>query len=285
LTARTVAARCEKRERLGEGVAKAAGTKLAPSLSATNIMGRYLLAWLVEAAPPQTRLVLVMDRGYARVALIRELNAMRQPYILRAKADVMVRAQVGGRLVRLSLGRLPHHTGVALRYSHVLYHGTQQEPVDVIVYRGPGFQAPWFLVVPPDSESWLTTEQVVTLYRQRMQMEHCFRDWKSHLGLRGLVLRVAKAERLLRLWMGFTLAYLLVLWLGQDAEAEKLRACWERLRARPRHGTRRVLSLLSLALYWLWSPERQALAWQRLAEILHRLAAGQGIRLAATAPG
>jgi len=117
------------------------------------------------------------------------------------------------------------------------------------------------------------------------QMEHGFRDWKSHLGLRGLVLRVAQAERLLRLWMGFTLAYALVLWLGQDAEAEKLRACGERLRARPRHGTWRVLSVLSLALYWLWSPERQALAWPRLAEILHRVAAGQGVRLAATAPG
>jgi hypothetical protein len=44
----------------------------------------------------------------------------------------------------------------------------------------PGFQSPWFLIVPPDSEAWLPTEQVVALYRQRMQIEHCFRDRKSH---------------------------------------------------------------------------------------------------------
>jgi hypothetical protein len=116
--------------------------------------------------------------------VIRELNAMRQPRIVRAKADVIVRAQLREPRQRLSLGRLPQRTGVAVRYPHVLYHASQQEPVDVVVYRGPGFRDAWFLLVPPDSEPWLPTEQVVAFYRQRMQIEHCFRDWKSHLGLR-----------------------------------------------------------------------------------------------------
>jgi hypothetical protein len=245
-----------------------------------NLLERYLLAWLAEAAPRSTRLLLVLDRGYARVALVRELNATRQPYIVRAKADVIVRAPLGGKLQRLRLGRLPHRTGLAQRYAHVLYHASQPEPVDVIVYRGPGFQSPWFLIVPPDSEGWLPTEQVVTLYRQRIEIEHCFRDWKSHLGLRGLRLRVDQSQRLLRLLMGFTLAYLVTLLLGQHPEAEKLRACWERPRASPRHGACRLLSVLSLALDWLSDPQRQAQAWQRLGEILLGLARGDGVRLA-----
>jgi len=123
----------------------------------------------------------------------------------------------------MSLGRLPHRSGQAVRCRHALYHSRQAEPVDVIVYRQKGFQEAWFLTVPPDSESWLPAEQVVRLYRQRMQIEHCFRDWKSHLGLRGLHLQVDKSRRLLRLVMAFTLAYLLVLQLGQDPLAEKAR--------------------------------------------------------------
>jgi hypothetical protein len=90
---------------------------------------------------------------------------------------------------------------------------------------------------------------------------------------------VDKPQRLLRLLMGFTLAYLVTLLLGQHPEAEKLRACWERPRASPRHGACRLLSVLSLALDWLSDPQRQAQAWQRLGEILLGLARGDGVRL------
>ena len=133
-------------------------------------------SWLAEAAPRKTGLLFVFDRGYARVQLITELNASRQPYVIRGKGDVIVWAVVRGKRQRLSLGRLPHRTGVALRHSHVLYHGTKQEPVDVIVYRGKGFKDAWFLIVPPDSESLLPTEQVVVLYRQR-SLHHGLSDY------------------------------------------------------------------------------------------------------------
>ncbi len=162
------------------------------------------------------RLLLVFDRGYARVELIKDLNHSRQPFLIRARRKVIVQARVRGHQQRLSLGRLPHRSGRAIRYCHVLYHRQKAEPVDIVVYRERRFEEPWFLVVPPDSEAWLPTEEVVRLYRQRMQIEHCFRDWKSHLGLRGLHLQVQKSERLLRLLMGFTLAYLIVLLMRQD---------------------------------------------------------------------
>jgi DDE family transposase len=144
-----------------------------------------------------------------------------------AAGKVIVQSQVRGRRQRISLCRLPHSPGQPIRYRHVLYHSCQADPVEVIVYRRKGFQQPWFLVVPPDTESWLPTEQVVRLYRQRMQIEQCFRDWKSHPGLRGLHLWVQKPQRHLRLLMGFTLAYLLVLLLGQDPLAERLRPLFE----------------------------------------------------------
>jgi hypothetical protein len=244
-----------------------------------NFVELCLFTWLAQAAPPGVQLMLVFDRGYARVALIKDLNRDRQAYLIRGRSKVIVRTQVRGRAQRISLGRLPHRTGRPVRYCHVLYHGREAEPVDVIVYREKGFQEPWFLIVPPDSESWLPTLEVVRLYRQRMQIEHCFRDWKSHLGLRGLHLQVDKSQRLLRLLMAFTLAYLLVLLLGQDPLAEKLRPYFEVARRRPRHGTHKVLSALSMALYLLadarWAPQ----ARQRLLHILSRLANGRGVSL------
>jgi hypothetical protein len=242
-------------------------------------MEGYLLTWLGLAVPPRVRLILVFDRGYARVELIKDLNHGRQPFLIRARSKVIVQAPVRGRRQRLSLGRLPHRSGQPQRYRHVLYHSREAEPVDVIVYRERGFEQPWFLLVPPDSEAWLPSAEVVRLYRQRMQIEHCFRDWKSHLGLRGLHLQVDKSPRLLRLLMGFTLAYLLLLLLGQDPLAEKIRPLFEQRRHHPRHGTNRVLSVLSIALYLLSDPAWKQRARRRWKQILTRLTRGRGVAL------
>jgi hypothetical protein len=242
-----------------------------------NFVELCLFTWLAQAAPPGVKLILVFDRGYVRVALIKGLNRDHQPYVIRGRSKVIVRALVRGRQQRMSLGRLPHRSGQAVRYRHVLYQSRQAEPVDVIVYREKGFQDAWFLIVPPDSESWLPSEEVVRLYRQRMQIEHCFRDWKSHLGLRGLHLQVDKSRRLLRLLMAFTLAYLLVLLLGEDPLAERARPYFEAPRRRPRHGTRKVLSALSVALYMLATQRWASRALRRFTEILSRITNGLGV--------
>jgi len=244
-----------------------------------NTIERYLLTWLGLAVPRGARLILIFDRGYARVELIKDLKQGQQPFLIRARRNVIVQTKVQGRRRRLSLGRLPHRTGCPIRYRHVLYHSTKAEPVDVIVYCEKGFAEPWFLIVPPDSESWLPTKEVLGLYRQRMQIEQCFRDWKSHLGLRGLHLQVQKSERLLRVLMGFTLACLIVLLLGTDPLAERLRPYFEQERRKPRHGTRKVLSVLSIALHVLSDSRWQQQARKRLMQILVRLAQGCGVAL------
>ena len=159
----------------------------------------------------------------------------------------------------------------------MLYHSRKVEPVDVIVYRQKEFQQVWFLVVPPDSESWLPTEEVADLYRQRMRIEHCFRDWKSHLGLRGLHLQVQKTERTLRLLMGFTLAYLLLLLLGQDPLAEKLRPYFEQPRRTARHGTQKILSVLSMAICLLLDPRWEQRVGESWLHSPSRLVAGGGV--------
>ncbi len=85
-----------------------------------NTVEGYLLTWLGMAAPPRGRLILVLDRGSARVELIKDLNRGQQPFLLRARRKVIVEAEVRGRRQRLSLGRLPHPRGGATRDRHVL---------------------------------------------------------------------------------------------------------------------------------------------------------------------
>ena len=56
-----------------------------------NTVERYLLTWLGLAVPPRVRLILVLDRGYARAELIQDLNRGRQPFLIRARSKVIVR--------------------------------------------------------------------------------------------------------------------------------------------------------------------------------------------------
>jgi hypothetical protein len=79
--------------------------------------------------------------------------------------------------------------------------------------------------------------------------------------------------------MGFTLAYLIVLLLGSDPLAEKLRAHFERARRTPRQSTRKILSVLSIAPHVLSDPRWQQQAQKRLMQILARLAQGRGVAL------
>lgn len=71
------------------------------------------------------RLILVFDRGYARVRLVKDLNRSRQPFLIRGRSKVMVQAEVRGRRQWLSLGRLPHRSGWPTCYRHILYHSRE----------------------------------------------------------------------------------------------------------------------------------------------------------------
>jgi len=81
-----------------------------------------------------------------------------------------------------------------------------------------------------------------------MRIEVSFRDFKSWLGVRGLHLKVRRTERLSRLLAALAIGYILLLALGDSPLGKQLREELEILRHRARHGTRRTLSVLSIAL-------------------------------------
>jgi hypothetical protein len=148
--------------------------------------------------------------------------------------------------------------------------------VDLVVYHDPDFKEPWYMVVPPGSSDLLSTDDVVALYSDRMHIELTFRDWKTHLGLRGLRLEVDKAVRLSRLLLALTAAYILAVLMGAVAAANEVRRRCEALQRTPRHGTRRRLSALSIGILMLSLKQFERLARKVLYAILRELGRAKG---------
>lgn len=158
----------------------------------------------------------------------------------------------------------------------MLYHSQKKEPLDLIIYFGKGYKEPWYLLVP--SGTSLTAQEIADLYARRMSIEQGFRDWKTHLGIRGLVFYGDNpAPRLTRLLLAFSLSYLLCLALGSTQEALVVRAFVEIQRRKPRHGTTRTLSVLSIGILRLSLKKFSKQADRDLLKMLRRLSRGKGL--------
>jgi hypothetical protein len=241
---------------------------IAPS---QNALEELFLLDVETALPRGVRPVWIGDRAYGRAALLRASAVQRRLYVLRGRAGTSVTWQDR----HLKLGELPVVPGRAVRYRQVTYQARTQVPIDVVVFHDPTFADPWYLLVPPACEAILPTRTVVRLYQERMQVEQAFRDFKTHLGLRGLQLKVRVAERLGRLLLAFCLAYGLAVVLGDSATGRQTRPALEIPRRRARHGTRRTLSVLSIVMLMLMHPQWRRLAQHRLLTLVGHLARGQ----------
>ena len=236
-----------------------------------NILEHSLILAAMSCFPVEFRPLLILYRGYARVALFIHLREEGIPFLCRAKRSVMVYLNGKGK----TLGRFKIKRGQIRRYS-VLYHSREKEPLDLILYFGKGYKEPWYLLVPAGTS--LTEEEIVGLYAKRMSIEQGFRDWKTHLGVRGLIFYGDNpAPRLTRLLLAFSLSYLLCLALGSTEEAQAVRAFVEIKRSKPRHGTTRTLSVLSIGILQLSLPKFSKRAYRNLLKMISRLSRGKGV--------
>jgi hypothetical protein len=236
-----------------------------------NTLETALLQLIIASLAAGVRAVFTADRQYGRLQLIQALNRLGQLYILRRKSKVILWYQ--GR--RLFPRQFPRQFGVPVRYENIRYRADGQELVDLIVYRERRFKQAWYLLVPAGTAALLPTALVVKIYRGRMQIEQGFRDWKSHLGVRGLKLKIQTAERLCRLLLALTLAYICVLLLGSSPWAQRYRCRFETIRPQARHGTQRTLSVLSLGMLVLGTLELFTAAQKQLLRIIAALTEGR----------
>ncbi len=236
-----------------------------------NILEHALILAVMSCFPVESRPLLIMDRGYGRAALMRQLIMEGIPFLVRAKSKVLVYYRGQAKL----LSRFAVKTGKIQCYS-VLYHSKLKIPLRLIIFQGKGYQDTWYLLIPQDIP--LSPREVVDLYAKRMSIEQGFRDWKTHLGVRGLVFYCEDpAPRLTRLLLAFSLSYLLCLVLGASGDAPAVRAFVEIPRRKPRHGTRRTLSCLSIGILRLSLARFTQQAHKDLVTLLCQLALGKGI--------
>lgn len=238
-----------------------------------NTLEAWCLATVEAGLPRGVIPVWVGDRGFARARLLGDCRRAGRLFLLRGRGNT--RVTVAGRAQKL--GALPAPTATPVRYPHVLYHATQQVPVDVIAYHDPAFRDPWYLLAPADSAPLWTPQEIVACYRERMQIEQSFRDFKTHLGLRGLRLQVRIADRMGRLLWAFCLAYALLVLLGDTAVGQAARRDLEIPRRVPRHGTTRTQSALSIGRLMLAHPRHLTRAFHALGVLLLRVARGAAL--------
>ena len=237
-----------------------------------NFIERLFFLQLLESAPASLGLCFILDRGYARVSRLQELLAQpRASFILRTRRNVVIERCKRGRWTRCRVGSLRAPHGEPRRLERIRSRGRKPIELDRVIYYERGHKASWYLLLPPGSAGWLPTAEVVALYRRRMHIEQGFRDFKTHLGVRGLRLEVRISDRVQRLLMAFTLAYALVVALGLSRLAEEARIRLEDGRATARHRTTRILSARTVAALLLCGLCAELLA--RLAVTVDRLLA------------
>jgi hypothetical protein len=236
-----------------------------------NALEHGLILSVMACFPPVMKPVLIMDRGYARVSLLLHLRTAGIRYLIRAKSHVIVYLQG----IPKSLGRIRVKPGEMKRLK-ILYHSSEKMPLDLIIFHGKGYKDTWYLLVPRDMP--MTTEEIVDLYARRMSIEQGFRDWKTHLGVRGMVFKGEDpAPRLARLLTAFSLSYMLCLALGAAKDADVVRAFVEIPRKKPRHGTARTLSSLSIGILRLSLHKFEDRARSEVFAIIQSILSGKGV--------
>jgi len=124
-----------------------------------NAIESALLKLVAASLPWGCKPLFVMDRGYARVSLVRELhNDLQIPFLIRTKGKVIV--QVGDK--RIAINRLPlGRARKPIRHSNIGYQSRKMQAVDLVLFHDPDFKEPWYLLVPPNSKELLSTPEVV----------------------------------------------------------------------------------------------------------------------------
>jgi len=174
-----------------------------------------LLRLLKTLLPPELPVILLADRGFGRTELARTCQQLGYQYLIRIKPDVHI--QVGS--FRGKLSHYPVKKGIRRLLRGVRYRQKNPTELNIVVYWKKGLPARrdecWFLMTDLHRSAPALTQ----LYAQRMTIEQVFRDQKNRRN--GFALReilVRKAERFDRLLLILTLAYLLLLGLGLDAQ-------------------------------------------------------------------
>lgn len=142
-----------------------------------NLLIEDLLQSLLAEIPPKVQAILCADREFARVSFFRFAKRIKRHFVVRIdKESWIIHPDYTG-----PLGHMGLQPGDPPRwFKDGLYCKEDPEPINLLAIWVQGYQEPWFLATT------LGDRRIVyRIYRQRMKIEHGFRDWKHHLRLKG----------------------------------------------------------------------------------------------------
>jgi hypothetical protein len=142
-----------------------------------NLLIEALLQPLLAEIPQKVQAILCADREFARVSFFRFVKKMQRHFVVRIDAESwIIHPQYSG-----ALGQMGLRPGDPPRwFPQALYCKEDPERLNLLAVWVEGYREPWFLATT------LADQRVVfRIYKQRMKIEHGFRDWKHHLRLKG----------------------------------------------------------------------------------------------------
>ena len=149
---------------------------------------------LVRLSVHMQRAVLIFDRGFRRVSMIRELGWLSQPFIIRLAAKVQVVSEGYTGL----LSAHPLHPGQRVDLGWCALSQSKPVRVRVIGVWAAGQDEPWWLATTLRNSA----RRVAAYYDRRMGIEEHFRDSKGcRFGIRIKWTAFASAQALARLFL------------------------------------------------------------------------------------
>lgn len=142
-----------------------------------NLLIEDLLRKLLAELPVKVQAILCADREFARVSFFRFAKKIQRDFLVRIDSESwIIHPQYSG-----ALGQMGLQPGDAPRwFKGALYCKEDPERINLLAVWVKGYREPWFLATT------LSDHRIVfRIYKQRMKIEHGFRDWKHHLRLKG----------------------------------------------------------------------------------------------------
>jgi hypothetical protein len=181
-----------------------------------NAFEHGFFKWLRSALPEGTRAIVLLDRGFKRVELVKQLSRLGLDFVIRTGGKVQVRSpQYEGPVEGLvrRRGQVADVRDAALR---------QERPVRVRVVGlwERGQREPWLLMTSLTQEP---VAELARMYGKRFRIEETFRDEKdARFGLYLGHVKVTRADRLERLMLIAALVHFLAMLIGAEARRRGL---------------------------------------------------------------
>lgn len=174
-----------------------------------NRIEERLISSLNLIVPEGKRIILVADRGFGRTSLVNFLIKLDILFVLRVKADVIVKLKNGRKLnlrkLKIKVSQIKWFDGISYRadgkVEKVNMAVTLAEP------KSGEKEDPWILVT-----NLRKAETTISNYKLRFNIEEWFRDLKTELGINDL--QTKDLDRVRRLILISSIAYGLLMLVG-----------------------------------------------------------------------